>query len=83
MINILNIFLILILKTCFVLDVYKFDPDFEANEERYKSLRAEILGSDNEDESGSEDDNDDSDDEDDDEEDGGEEKGKILFNLRS
>uniref|UniRef100_A0A2H8TTB6 Striatin-3 n=1 Tax=Melanaphis sacchari TaxID=742174 RepID=A0A2H8TTB6_9HEMI len=49
-----------------ILNVYKFDPDFEANEERYKSLRAEILGSDNEDESGSENDGDDDDDDDED-----------------
>jgi len=65
------------------LDVYKFDTDFESNEERYKSLRAEILGSDNEDDSGSENDgDDDDDDDDDDEEDDGEEKGTILFNLK-
>jgi len=68
------------------IDVYKFDPDFEANEERYKSLRAEILGSDNEEESGSENDgdgDDDDDDDDDDDEDDGEEKGTVIFNLRS
>lgn len=66
------------------LDVYKFDPDFEANEERYKSLRSEILGSDNDDDSDSENDGDDDDDDDDDnEEDDGEEKGTILFKLKS
>jgi len=63
----------------FFLDVYKFDPDFEANEERYKSLRTEILGSDNEDESGSEADGDDEDD--DDVDDDGEEKGKHYISV--
>lgn len=62
--------------------MYKFDPDFEANEDRYKSLKAEILGSDNEDDSGSEDDDDDDDgDDEDDEEDDGEEKGKSELNI--
>lgn len=64
-------------KTISFLDVYKFDPDFEANEERYKSLRAEILGSDSEDESGSEDGDDDNDDDDDDEDDDGDEEKGI------
>lgn len=66
--------------------MYKFDTDFESNEERYKSLRAEILGSDNEDDSDSENegdnDDDDDDDDDEDEEDNGEDKGTILLNLK-
>ena len=37
-------------------DVFKYDPNFQENEERYKAIKAEILGegSDDEDESGSE-----------------------------
>lgn len=64
---------------CPVLDVYKFDPDFEANEERYKSLRVEILGSDNEDDSASDNGDIDDDDDDEDEDDDGEDKGKLKL----
>lgn len=41
------------------LNVFKYDPDFEANEEAYRKLKAEILGE----ESGSGEDDDDDDDE--------------------
>ncbi len=38
------------------LDVFKYDPDYEQNEEKYKEIKAEILGeSDGEEESGTED----------------------------
>ena len=42
------------------LNIFKFDPEFEANEEAYRKLKAEILGekSGSEDEAGSEDDDD-------------------------
>ena len=46
------------------LNVFKFDPDWEANEEAYRTLKAEILGE----ESDDEDDEDDSGDSEDDEE---------------
>lgn len=35
-------------------DIFKFDPNYIENEERYKSIKAEILGEDSEDEEGSE-----------------------------
>ena len=54
------------------LDIFKFDPNFLENEEKYKAIKAEILGEDSdEDESGSEDDS--SDDSSDDE------QGKALL----
>jgi pre-mRNA-splicing factor CWC22 len=35
---------------CFVLaDVFKFDPEFEANEEKYAQLRKELLDEDTDD----------------------------------
>lgn len=34
-------------------DVFKFDPQYIENEDRYKSIKAEILGEDGDDESGS------------------------------
>ena len=37
----------------FVTDIFKFDPKYLENEERYKSIKAEILGEDSDDESGS------------------------------
>ncbi|KAF8710691.1 MIF4G protein, partial [Rhizoctonia solani] len=37
----------------FSLDVFKFDPNYVENEEKYKEIRAEILGEDSDDESGS------------------------------
>eukprot|EP00730_Choanoeca_flexa_P019206 TRINITY_DN9375_c0_g1_i1.p1 TRINITY_DN9375_c0_g1~~TRINITY_DN9375_c0_g1_i1.p1 ORF type:complete len:883 (+),score=172.91 TRINITY_DN9375_c0_g1_i1:61-2709(+) len=49
------------------LDVFKFDDDYEGNEERYKEIKAEILGDDSSDEDG--DDEDSSDDDESDEED--------------
>lgn len=37
-----------------LLDIYKFDPDYLDNEEKYKEIKAEILGEeDDEDGSGS------------------------------
>ncbi|KAB8349842.1 hypothetical protein FH972_023855 [Carpinus fangiana] len=49
------------------LDIFKFDPNFEENEESYKKLKAEILGeadgSDEDDESGSDNESSDDDDE--------------------
>ncbi|RDW83385.1 hypothetical protein BP5796_04876 [Coleophoma crateriformis] len=47
------------------LNIFKFDPDWEENEEKYRRLKAEILGEGSDDE---EDDEDDSDDSEDDEE---------------
>ncbi len=40
-----------------LIDIYKLDPNFLENEEKYKEIKAEILGeeSDDEDESGSSD----------------------------
>lgn len=35
------------------LDVFKFDPNYLENEEKYKEIKAEILGEDSDDESGS------------------------------
>ena len=53
-----------VLMRCSV-DVFKFDPDYAANEEMYKELKTEILGEESsEEESGAEgDDDDDSEDE--------------------
>ncbi|KAJ3526969.1 hypothetical protein NMY22_g9954 [Coprinellus aureogranulatus] len=36
------------------LNIFKFDPDFLEHEEKYKAIKAEILGEDSDDESGSE-----------------------------
>ncbi|KAG6332693.1 hypothetical protein ID866_6394, partial [Astraeus odoratus] len=36
------------------LNIFKFDPNYLENEEKYKSIKAEILGEDSEEESGSE-----------------------------
>lgn len=38
----------------FSTDIFKFDPNYIENEERYKAIKAEILGEDSEDEEGSE-----------------------------
>ena len=35
-------------------DIFKFDPNYLENEEKYKAIKAEILSEDSEDESGSE-----------------------------
>ena len=35
-------------------DIFKFDPNYLENEEKYKSIKAEILGEDSDEESGSE-----------------------------
>lgn len=49
-------------------DIFKFDPKYIENEERYKSIKAEILGEDSdEDESGSEESSDDSEEDEDEE----------------
>jgi pre-mRNA-splicing factor CWC22 len=42
--------------------VFKFDPDYLENEERYKAIKSEILGEGSDDEEGSDDDDDDDDD---------------------
>jgi pre-mRNA-splicing factor CWC22 len=36
------------------LDIFKFDPNYVENEEKYKEIKAEILGEDSDEESGSE-----------------------------
>jgi len=45
------------------LNIFKFDPKYLENEERYKSIKAEILGEDSDEESGSGSDDDDSEEE--------------------
>ena len=35
-------------------DVFKFDPNYPENEEKYKAIKAEILGENSEEESGEE-----------------------------
>jgi len=62
------------------LDVFKFDPEYEENEEKYQAVKREILGEDGDEAEGSDDDSgsDGSEDEDEDEEE--ETKGiKLLF----
>jgi pre-mRNA-splicing factor CWC22 len=44
-------------------DIFKLDPNYLENEEKYKSIKAEILGEDSDDESGSEESSDDDEDE--------------------
>ena len=44
-------------------DIYQFNSQYLENEERYKSIKAEILGKDSDDESGSGSDEDDSEEE--------------------
>lgn len=44
-------------------DIFKFDPNYLENEEKYKSIKAEILGEDSDDELGSEESSDDDEDE--------------------
>ena len=34
-------------------DIFKFDPNYLENEDRYKSIKAEVLGEDSDAESGS------------------------------
>jgi hypothetical protein len=41
------------LTRVFLVDVFKFDPNYLENKEKYKSIKAEILGEDSADESGS------------------------------
>jgi hypothetical protein len=53
-------------------DIFKFDPKYLENEERYKSIKAEILGEESDDESGSGSDEDDS----------GEDEGKYYVLYR-
>jgi pre-mRNA-splicing factor CWC22 len=43
-----------------LIDIFKFDPKYLENEEKYKFIKAEILGEDSGDESGSDSDEDDS-----------------------
>jgi pre-mRNA-splicing factor CWC22 len=56
------------------LNIFKVDPDYLANEEKYKAIKAEILGENSDEESGSEEDSSE------------EEEGKLiqqsLFNIR-
>ena len=47
-----------------LLDVFKFDPRYEENEDKYKEIREEILGDGSDDSDNSDDDSDDEDDED-------------------
>ncbi|CAI5994629.1 unnamed protein product [Closterium sp. NIES-64] len=63
------------------LDVFKFDPDYLANKQRYKEIKAEILGDEEEDEDekgegGGDDDDDDEDEESSEEEEDEEEQAK-------
>ena len=41
------------LTLCFLEDIFKFDSNYRENEDRYKSIKAEILGEDSDAESGS------------------------------
>ncbi|KAF9484975.1 MIF4G-domain-containing protein [Pholiota conissans] len=43
------------------LNIFKFDPNYLENEEKYKAIKAEILGEDSDEESGSEEDSEESD----------------------
>ena len=38
--------------TILLIDIFKLDPKYLENEERYKSIKAEILGEESDDESG-------------------------------
>jgi pre-mRNA-splicing factor CWC22 len=49
--------------TFLLTDIFKFDPKYLENEERYKLIKAEILGEESGDESGSGSEEDDSDEE--------------------
>ena len=51
-----------------LVDIFKFDPNYLENEERYKAIKSEILGDDSSDEEGSVDESDEDEDEDEDEE---------------
>lgn len=63
-----------------MLNVFKFDPEFAENEERYAEIAKDILGSDDEgDGSGG----DDSDDEEEEEEEQAEENGEIIDNTET
>ena len=44
-------------------DIFKFNPHYLENEDKYKSIKAEILGEDSDDESGSSSDEEDSEEE--------------------
>jgi pre-mRNA-splicing factor CWC22 len=56
-----SIFLILLRLWC--IDIFKFDPNYAENEEKYKAIKAEILGEDSDEESGSSEESEESDDE--------------------
>ncbi|EEB87298.1 hypothetical protein MPER_15415, partial [Moniliophthora perniciosa FA553] len=45
------------------LNIFKFDPNYMENEEKYKSIKSEILGEDSDEESGSDEDSSDESDE--------------------
>lgn len=49
-------------ETDYALDIFKFDANFLENEEKYKAIKAEILGEDSDDDSGSEESSEESDD---------------------
>ena len=49
--------------TILLIDIFKLDPKYLENEERYKSIKAEILGEESDDESGFGSDEEDSDEE--------------------
>ncbi|XP_018567931.1 pre-mRNA-splicing factor CWC22 homolog [Anoplophora glabripennis] len=66
-----------------VLNVFKFDENYEENEGKYKTLSKEILQSDSESGSGSDDSDGDSDDEGDEEEEEGKEESKIIDNTET
>ncbi|GLI81340.1 pre-mRNA-splicing factor cwc22 [Penicillium ochrochloron] len=55
-------------ETMDTLNIFKFDPDWEQNEEKYKKLKAEILGEDSDEDEGDEDEDESSEDESDAEE---------------
>ncbi|XP_065174832.1 pre-mRNA-splicing factor CWC22 homolog [Sycon ciliatum] len=47
-----------------LLDVFKFDPEYETNEQRYKAIKDEIIGDSDDEDSGSDDDSSENEDED-------------------
>ncbi|KAM0753413.1 MIF4G-domain-containing protein [Meredithblackwellia eburnea MCA 4105] len=75
------------LKVMEMLNVFKFDPEYASNEDKYKEIKTEILGdSDEEDDESGEDADEDDDDESDDEADGTvdvhDQTGTNVVNLR-
>ncbi|ESK85337.1 pre-mrna-splicing factor cwc22 [Moniliophthora roreri MCA 2997] len=65
------------------LNIFKFDPNYLENEEKYKSIKSEILGDDSDEESGSEENSSDGSDEEVEEKEGIEDRTETnLVNLR-